>query len=186
MRTGRSDSVCYVLAQLRRRIVLVSGKEPLAYSFLRAGLRLLVANVAPDRPLSRQCSLYPLSHLRTTDCGGRRAGTHPWQKRGERIAQPNGRVGFRWCAVALLLPVALILVAVYTNVLLGASAPSAAELGQWLRLFPMFPLLLIFDGPLGEEPGWRGSLGSFSSGRKVCERYGIAGPHVLAVKTSVL
>jgi hypothetical protein len=50
----------------------------------------------------------------------------------------------------------------------------------------MFPLLLIFDGPLGEEPGWRGSLGSFSSGRKVCERYGIAGPHVLAVKTSVL
>src|SRR5215218_971300 len=66
------------------------------------------------------------------------------------------RVGLRWYAVVLLLPVALILVAVYMNVLLGASAPSAAELGQWPRLFLLFPLLLILDGPLGEEPGWRG------------------------------
>jgi uncharacterized protein len=66
------------------------------------------------------------------------------------------RVGVHWYAVALLLPVALVSVAVYTNVLLGASAPSAAELGLWPNLFLMFPLLLVFDGPLGEEPGWRG------------------------------
>jgi membrane protease YdiL (CAAX protease family) len=67
------------------------------------------------------------------------------------------RVGLRWYAVALLLPLALVLVAVYANVLLfGASAPSAVELGQWPRLFLLFPLLLILDGPLGEEPGWRG------------------------------
>jgi membrane protease YdiL (CAAX protease family) len=76
------------------------------------------------------------------------------------------RVGLRWYAVVLLLPVALILVAVYMNVLLGASAPSAAELGQWPRLFLMFPLLLIFDGPLGEEPGWRGyALPRLQAGR---------------------
>jgi hypothetical protein len=50
------------------------------------------------------------------------------------------RVGIRWYAVALLSPVALVLVAVYTNVLLlGASVPSAAELGQWPRLLLMFP-----------------------------------------------
>jgi hypothetical protein len=51
--------------------------------------------VAPDRPLSRQRSLYTLSHLRTTDRGGRRAGTHPWKERSERVAQSNGAVAGR-------------------------------------------------------------------------------------------
>ena len=65
------------------------------------------------------------------------------------------RVGLRWYAVALFLPVAL--AAVCLNVLvLGAPAPSLEELGGWPSLFVLFPLTLLIGGPLGEEPGWRG------------------------------
>src|SRR5215211_2699506 len=39
------------------------------------------------------------------------------------------RVGLRWYAVALLLPVAIALTAAVLNVLLGAQAPSSIELG---------------------------------------------------------
>jgi uncharacterized protein len=65
------------------------------------------------------------------------------------------RVGLRWYATAVLVPVALALAAVALNVLLGASKPSAAQLG------PLYGLLLrlpeaLFDAPLGEETGWRG------------------------------
>ena len=77
------------------------------------------------------------------------------------------RVGLGWYAVAFLLPTILALVAVYTNVLLlGAAAPSAAELGKWPLIMLLYPLLLIFDGPLGEEPGWRGfALPALQAGR---------------------
>ena len=67
------------------------------------------------------------------------------------------RVGLGWYAVAFLLPTALALVAAYADVLLlGAAAPTAVELEKWPLIILLFPLLLIFDGPLGEEPGWRG------------------------------
>jgi membrane protease YdiL (CAAX protease family) len=68
------------------------------------------------------------------------------------------RVGLRWYAVALLLPVAITLAATAFNVLLGAQAPSAAELGGWTGLFWTFFLLLLVPGIGGawEEPGWRG------------------------------
>jgi membrane protease YdiL (CAAX protease family) len=76
------------------------------------------------------------------------------------------RVGLRWYAVALLLPVALALAAVYLNVLLGASAPSLEELGSWPSLLVLFPLTLLIGGPLGEEPGWRGyALPRLQTGR---------------------
>src|ERR671920_1924408 len=39
------------------------------------------------------------------------------------------RVGLRWYAVALLLPIGIALAATALNVLLGARAPSAADLG---------------------------------------------------------
>ena len=42
------------------------------------------------------------------------------------------RVGLRWYAVALLLPVAISLAAAVFNVLLGAQAPSSVELGGWV------------------------------------------------------
>ena len=68
------------------------------------------------------------------------------------------RVGLRWYAVALLLPVAIALAAAVFNVLLGAQAPSAVELGGWTGLFSTFFILLLIPGLGGtwEEPGWRG------------------------------
>jgi membrane protease YdiL (CAAX protease family) len=68
------------------------------------------------------------------------------------------RVAPVWWAVALLLPVAITLVAVAFNVLLGAQAPSAAELGGWTGLFSTFAIVLLVPGLGGawEEPGWRG------------------------------
>jgi uncharacterized protein len=68
------------------------------------------------------------------------------------------RVAPVWYAVALLLPVAITLAAVAVNVLLGAQAPSAAELGGWTGLFSTFAIVLLVPGLGGawEEPGWRG------------------------------
>jgi membrane protease YdiL (CAAX protease family) len=66
------------------------------------------------------------------------------------------RVGLRWYAIALFLPVGLALAAVCLNVLLGAPAPTMGELGSWPSLLIVFPLTLLIGGPLGEEPGWRG------------------------------
>src|SRR5829696_2528171 len=68
------------------------------------------------------------------------------------------RVAPVWYAVALLLPIAITLGATVLNVLLGAQAPSSAELGGWTSLFSTFFILLLIPGLGGawEEPGWRG------------------------------
>jgi membrane protease YdiL (CAAX protease family) len=70
------------------------------------------------------------------------------------------RVGLRWYAVALLLPVVITLTAVAINVLLLGAQPtsSAAELGGWSSLIPTFFVLLLIPGLGGswEEPGFRG------------------------------
>src|SRR5919112_950190 len=78
------------------------------------------------------------------------------------------RVGLRWYAVALLLPVGIALAATALNVLLGARAPSAADLGGWTGLFSTFAVVLLTPGIGGtwEEPGWRGfPLPSLQAGR---------------------
>ena len=65
------------------------------------------------------------------------------------------RVGLKWYAAALLVPVAIALVTVSLNILLGAPMPPAAQLGPWYSFFILFPLVMI-DAPLGEDSGWRG------------------------------
>jgi uncharacterized protein len=68
------------------------------------------------------------------------------------------RVGWYWYAVAVGLPLAVLLVTVGLNVALGASAPSLAGVGSLSTLLIVFAVRLInpLDGPMGEEPGWRG------------------------------
>jgi membrane protease YdiL (CAAX protease family) len=61
-----------------------------------------------------------------------------------------------WYVVAIALPLVLQLVAVLINPVLGAPAPNwnaippLGEVAVWVAVF------LVFSGPLGEEPGWRG------------------------------
>ena len=81
-----------------------------------------------------------------------RPGFRAW---GRRLIR--WRVGWVWYAVALLLPVAIVLVTGLTNMTLGASASGLGQL-TWSGLLTVFAVRLInpLDGPLGEEPGFRG------------------------------
>jgi hypothetical protein len=68
------------------------------------------------------------------------------------------RVRWYWYAVAIGLPLAVLLVAVALNVALGAGPPSLAHVGPLSALLMVYAVRLInpLDGPMGEEPGWRG------------------------------
>jgi membrane protease YdiL (CAAX protease family) len=68
------------------------------------------------------------------------------------------RVRWYWYAVAIGVPLAVILVMVALNVALGASVPSLAGVGSVTTVLMMFAVRLVNpgDGALGEEPGWRG------------------------------
>jgi uncharacterized protein len=68
------------------------------------------------------------------------------------------RVRWYWYAVAIGLPLAVLLVAVALNVALGAGSPSLAGVGPLSPLLVVYAVRLInpLDGPMGEEPGWRG------------------------------
>lgn len=81
-----------------------------------------------------------------------RRGFRAWARRLVRW-----RVGWVWYAVALLLPALLVLVTGYINIALGASAPRLTDL-SWSGLLTVFAVRLVnpMDGPLGEEPGFRG------------------------------
>jgi membrane protease YdiL (CAAX protease family) len=81
-----------------------------------------------------------------------RAGFRAW---GRRLIR--WRVGWVWYAVALLLPAVLVLATGLVTIALGASAPGLARL-TWNGLLMVFAVRLVnpLDGPLGEEPGFRG------------------------------
>src|SRR5215212_6832084 len=68
------------------------------------------------------------------------------------------RVRWYWYVVAIGLPLAVIGVVVGLNVALGASVPSLAGIGSVTTVLMMFAIRLVNpgDGPMGEEPGWRG------------------------------
>jgi uncharacterized protein len=83
-------------------------------------------------------------------------------------AMVRWRVGLVWYTAAHLLPVGVALGATVLNVLLGAPAPTSAELGAWPGLLTTYFLLLLIPGIGGawEEPGWRGyALPSLQAGR---------------------
>jgi membrane protease YdiL (CAAX protease family) len=80
-----------------------------------------------------------------------KAGLKEWASRIVRW-----RVGLKWYAVALLLPVALAVAAVALNVLMGARALTFDHLSNPMGLLIEIFLVVFLLIGLGEEPGWRG------------------------------
>ena len=68
------------------------------------------------------------------------------------------RVAWYWYVAAIGVPLAVFMIAVPLTVALGAPAPSLGELAPWYSVVMVFALRLInpLDGPIGEEPGFRG------------------------------
>src|SRR5215204_1193401 len=93
------------------------------------------------------------------------------------------RVGWYWYVVAIGLPLAVLQVAVALNVALGAGAPSLAQLGPLSSLIVVFAVRLInpLDGPMGEEPGWRG----FALPRLQADRSPLVATLILAVLVTI-
>jgi uncharacterized protein len=72
------------------------------------------------------------------------------------MSMVSWRVGLGWYAVALLLPVAIMLGVLYLNALFGGPALTAADFPDWYTLPLLFLFTTLVAGPLFEEPGWRG------------------------------
>jgi len=66
------------------------------------------------------------------------------------------RVGWTWWLVALFFTGLLVLPAIAINVALGGGLPSLAFFKQELPMVPLYFLITLLGGPLGEEFGWRG------------------------------
>lgn len=58
-----------------------------------------------------------------------------------------------WYVVAILAPVAILVLAVIVNAAFGAPLPTRDQLAGWTALLPVFVSILIFIG-IGEEIGW--------------------------------
>jgi len=66
------------------------------------------------------------------------------------------RVGILWWLVALFFTGLLVLPAIAVNAALGGGLPSFAFFRQEWQLIPLYFLITLVGGPLGEEFGWRG------------------------------
>ena len=66
------------------------------------------------------------------------------------------RVGWLWWAVALFFTGLLVLPAIAIHLILGGEAPSFAFFRKELQNVPVYFLITMLGGPLGEEFGWRG------------------------------
>ena len=86
------------------------------------------------------------------------------------------RVGIKWYAVALLLPLALRLIAFGLNIISGATVSASIQLSAWPELIAAF-LFVFFTIALGEEPGFRG----FALPRLMAGRSALAASLILGV-----
>jgi membrane protease YdiL (CAAX protease family) len=127
-------------------------------------------------PASRPFVLYPfasfgplLAALIVIPITQGRAGLRAWA-----ASLLKWRVGWHWYPVAIGIPLIVALGAAALNVVFGAPSLSLAQilgangdaqgLSSILSIGPVLSLVLVFflrlinpsDGPLGEEPGWRG------------------------------
>ena len=66
------------------------------------------------------------------------------------------RIPLPWLATTLLLPAVLAAVAFYLNTALGNPAPKTPLLAQPIAIVPTFLFILLLQGPVPEEFGWRG------------------------------
>jgi uncharacterized protein len=68
------------------------------------------------------------------------------------------RVNWIWYAAAIGLPLLVHAVSIGLNMAAGAPAPSATQFQPWYAVLLLFGLRIVnpLDGPVGEEPGWRG------------------------------
>ena len=68
------------------------------------------------------------------------------------------RVHWGWYAAAIGVPLLVYAVATALNVAAGAPAPALDQFHPWYSLVLVFALGVVnpIEGPLGEEPGWRG------------------------------
>ena len=68
------------------------------------------------------------------------------------------RVNWIWYAAAIGLPLLVHAVAIGLNMAAGAPAPSMAQFHPWYAVLMVFGLSMVnpLEGPLGEEPAWRG------------------------------
>jgi len=66
------------------------------------------------------------------------------------------RVGWRWMALAFILPFAFMGLAAAAHVALGGTLPPSPAAGHILLAAANFGLVFLVGGPLGEEFGWRG------------------------------
>jgi membrane protease YdiL (CAAX protease family) len=122
----------------------------LAYAISWVGLPLYAAGIWPIPFLATGPLIAALIMIALTQG---RAGL---RELGSRMIR--WRIGWIWYVVAIGLPLAVLLLTVVLNVALGAGAPSLAGVGSLSTILLVFAVRLIdpTDGPLGEEPGWRG------------------------------
>ena len=68
------------------------------------------------------------------------------------------RVGKRWYAFAIVVPLAMVSAVIGISFALGTPVSVLDSLDPWYLLLALFLFRLInpMDGPMGEEPGWRG------------------------------
>src|SRR5215207_4514149 len=83
-------------------------------------------------------------------------GLHGLARLGRRLIR--WRVNWIWYAAAIVLPLLVHAVAIGLNMAAGAPAPSVDQFQPWYTVLLLFGLRMVnfTDGPMGEEPAWRG------------------------------